>query len=320
VADSPIQPIYVLHGTDTFLRDAHRSEIVAGLVGDVDPQLCVASFDATAELADVLDELRTLPFLAPCRIVIVRDAEAFVSAHRESLEAYLTRPSHHAALVLIVSSWPSNTRLAKRVKQIGEVRDCSAKDPGRFVQQAAGRRNKKIAPPAAALLAELIGADLAALDAEIEKLALYTGPRDTITPEDVGLLVAAAAGAEAFALTNAITAGDARAALKSLAGTLTTRGEEFKVLGMLAWHLRRALAAKQAVLVGQKPDLRMPYRQQGPFLGMLERRSLRALQDDFRRMIAADLAMKSGAGPTAAMQQLVVALCSPSPTATPQGA
>ncbi|MFW6062370.1 MAG: DNA polymerase III subunit delta, partial [Planctomycetota bacterium] len=110
-----IKPIYVLHGNDQFLLDTWRKEIVSRLVGDADPQVCVTSFDASAELAEVLDELRTLPFLAPYRVVIVRDADAFVSAHRDALENYLDRPCQSASLVLMVSSFPKNTRLYKAV-------------------------------------------------------------------------------------------------------------------------------------------------------------------------------------------------------------
>ena len=46
-----------------------------------------------ASLADVLDEVRTLPFLARCRVVIVEGADPFVTAHRKELEAYAEKPS-----------------------------------------------------------------------------------------------------------------------------------------------------------------------------------------------------------------------------------
>ena len=75
MSERDVKPVYVLHGSDTFLRDTHRAEIIGQAVGDADSQLCVCSFDATAELAEVLDELRTVPFLAPLRIAVVTDAD-----------------------------------------------------------------------------------------------------------------------------------------------------------------------------------------------------------------------------------------------------
>ncbi len=316
MADAEPKPVYVLHGDDAYLRDAHRREIVERVVGDADPQICVTAFDGDAELADVLDELRTLPFLAPRRLVVVREADAFVSTHRDALERFFQAPPAAASLLLLVGSWRSNTRLAKLVAKIGEAVDCSVPKKGnlaRWLAKAADKRGKRIAPDAAGLLAEWVGRDLAALDAEIEKLSLYVGERQEITLADVGELSASTSGPAAFALTNAITDGDPAAALRALGGMLQTRGDEFKTLGMLAWHIRRAATAKQMLAAGADERTavpRMPPSQARAFARMLRRRSPAAFRDDFRRMLDADIAMKSGTNPAAALQTLVVALCS----------
>lgn len=313
---SPTKPVYVLYGGDSFILDARRKEITALVACGADPQLCVSSFEPPCELADVLDELRTVPFLAPRRLVIVRQADEFVSAHREALEKFLESPPASASLMLLVSSWPSNTRLAKLVHKIGEAFECAAPVGGnllRWLTAAAGKRGKKIAPDAASLMVEWVGGDLAALDGEIEKLSLYAAASPTICLEDVCALVTASAGPAAFALTNAVTDGNPAAALKALAGMLHVRGDEFKTLGMIGWHLRRAMLAKENLDAGQSPREalpKMPYQQADAFLAMLKRRPLSAFQNDFRRLIRADLAMKSGTDPTAALQELVVALCS----------
>jgi len=310
-----VKPVYVLFGSDSFLLDAARAEIIARAIGDSDPQVAVTPFESDAELATVLDELRTLPFLAPRRAVVIRDADAFVSAHREVLETYLDNPSQNSTLLLVVTSWPKNTRLFKLVEKVGQAIDCSAPDARRLpahITQSAAKRGKKIDPQASQLLAAWVGTDLGGLDNEIEKLALYVGERPTITSEDVAKLVTASGGTEAFALTNAITDGNPASALQCLSGMLTKRGEEFKVLGMLVWHLRRVLAAQQGIAAGKPPRSAippMPYSQQQAFVDMLKRRPLEKLQGDFRRLIAADLAMKTGAEATAALQTLVVQLC-----------
>jgi len=316
MAAGTIKPIYVLYGDDLFLRDCGREEIIARALGDADAKLCVISFDSSVELAEVLDELRTLPFLGPRRVVIVRDAGAFVSRYRTELEQYLESPCTSGLLVLMVSSWPSNTRLYKLVRRIGEAINCSRpnlRSLPRRLGQAAARRGKKISRDACELLCEWIGPDLAALDAEMEKLSLFVGGRGTITIEDVSSLVAATAGPGPFDLTNAITAGDTAAALKALAGMLTARGAEFRILGQIAWHLRRALQGRQLAEAGDSPakalSQRTPPAARKAFLAMVSRRSLQKLHADFRCLIGADLAMKSGADPQGTMQELVAELC-----------
>lgn len=309
-----VKPIYVLHGDDEHLRDAARRDIVASAVGQGDPQLCVSQFDSDAELAVVLDELRTLPFLAPHRVVIVSQADAFISAHREALEKYLETPSATGTLVLMTLVWQKNTRLFKTVQKVGQAIDCSVpenKNLPEWVSKEVTLRGKKIAPEAAEMLAQWIGRDLAALTSEIDKLFLYATDRPVITASDVTAIVTATAGPEAFELTNRITAADAAGALKALGGMLARRGDEFKALGMIGWHLRRALQAQQAIQGGANEwsALKMPTEHKKPFLEMLRRRGTGRLLGDFRRMLKADLAMKSGADPQAAMQELVVALC-----------
>jgi DNA polymerase-3 subunit delta len=311
----PFKPVYVLYGDDEYLRDEHRRQIVEEVVGSADAQLAVASFNADAELADVLDDLRTLPLMSPSRLVIVRDADSFVSAHRQALEDYLDHPSPTGALLLIVSSWPGNTNLAKRVLKIGRAIACSAPagNLGQWIAQAALKRGKQIAPQAAQLLEQYVGADLAALDAEVEKLSLYVGDRPAIATEDVNVLTVATAGPADFALTNALTASDAKTAVTVLDKMLTRKGLEFMVLGQIGGHLRRAIKGQSIRQAGGDPrealNPYMPSDAKQKYLDLLRRRPLAVLQQDFRRVLAADLAMKSGAEPRAAMQDLVLSLC-----------
>ena len=310
------KPVYILFGTDAFLRDAHRQEILQALIGDADPQTAVSTYDAGAELAAMLDDLRTLPFLAPRKAVIVRDADAFISAHREALEKYLQSPVETASLILEPGSWPKNTRLFKLVDKVGLAIDCSLPEKSNlrsWLTKAAGKRGKTIAPDAAELLAEWVGRDLAALDSEVEKLSLYTGHREAITLADVSALVTSSAGPAAFALADALTAQDVPAALTALGGMLTVRGEEFKTLGMIAWHLRRVMRASQMVAEGKSPDVAMKslrvFYNKPQFAQLLKRRPGPKLITDFRRLLAADRAMKTGARAQVALEQLVVGMC-----------
>ena len=344
------KPIYVLHGDDEYLRDEQRRRIFQEVLAGADPQLAVTSHDGkrrggppTGEQdgrdgggpptggddrdsespadrrpsvlpAEVLDDLMTPPLLAPTRLVIVRDADDFVSAYRQALESYLQKPSPTAALLLMVNSWPSSTNLHKQVARIGEAVDCSAPAGTRLAQwlaEAAGKRGKKIDPDAARLLEECVGADLSLLDAEVEKLSLYAGSRPAIAAADVRLLTLATAEPVDFALSNALRAGDAKAALTVLDKTLTRRGLEFKALGEIGWHLRTAIAAQTLRQSGQDPGraLRVPYDVRQAYMALLQRRSLAKLQANFRRVLAAALAMKSGSASRAVMQDLVMALC-----------
>ena len=52
--------------------------------------MAVSRFEGKAtSLADVLDELRMLPFFSKRRIVIVEEADPFVTKYRKELEAHV---------------------------------------------------------------------------------------------------------------------------------------------------------------------------------------------------------------------------------------
>jgi len=311
------KPVYVLRGDDAFLLDAYRREIISAVLGDADPQVCVTAFDAETPLADVLDELRTLPFLAPCRVVILRDADAFVTANREKLEQYLQSPSETSTLILMVNAWRSDWRLAKLVAQIGEVKECAFRADANlagWIAKAAGKRGKKITREAASLLETYVGRDLACLSNELEKLSLYVQPREVIEAADVAALTPATSQPVDYELTNAIAGGDVTQALKALDDLTHSSGWEFKTLGSLAYHLRKVMAVQQRLAGGASPQealraTKMPYHLHAVFLKLVQRRSPAKLQSDFRKLIRADLALKSGSQPLPAMQELIVALC-----------
>lgn len=317
-------PLYLIVGGDAFLRDEYRRRVLKTIVGDADREMCVSEFDGDVEPADVFDDLRTMPLLGGRRAVMVRDADAFVSANADALGRYLESPSSSASLVLMLSSLDKRTRISKTLTSAGKVFDCTAptqRKLGDWIRSAGGKRGKTVAPDAAELLMQYVGEDLGTMDAELEKLSLYVGSREAINAEDVSAIVCSTAGAAPFALTNALTAGDTAAAVKALSQTMTVRGEEFRVLGQLAWHLRRTLTWKQQMVAQGRADFgKLPRQVQNEYANMLGRRTLGELQQDFRRLIRADLAMKSGHAPRRVMQQLVVELCdwATKPRTTPQ--
>jgi DNA polymerase III subunit delta len=148
----------------------------------------------------------------------------------------------------------------------------------------------------------------------MDKLALYTEGRGKITVADASAVVVATAEASPWAITDAITAGDARAALNALEGQLTQSGQEYRLLGLLGWHLRRALKAKhmQQAGLGEAEifrTLKIFGQGQSALRRLLSRRGLEQMCGDFRRLIQADLAMKTGTDTKAALQSLIVSLC-----------
>jgi DNA polymerase-3 subunit delta len=321
VPEKPVHRLYVLHGHDDYLRRQCKQDIIRQVIGESQSELVLAEFDESAELSAVLDELRTAPFLAPRRLVVVHPADGFVSRFRAQLEAYLEKPSATGSLLLVIDRWQPNAKIAKLAAKVGEVIACTA-PAGRQLEEwlakAAGARGKKLARDAAVALALFVGQDLARLDSEIEKLCLYVADRKEITEQDVLTTSIASAGPADFALANAVEAGRTGEALAAMRGMITRRGQEFRALGMLNWAIRRRLSGKGGFGGWSRSTVARPVPARAPAPPRPAAaspprgpKSLRPVspRQAMRLLLEADLALKSGAEPFATLEVLITRLC-----------
>src|SRR5438067_1359592 len=108
------KPVYALVGADVFLQLQELAKIAADVGADAQR----ADFDGeTAQLAEVLDELRCYSmFGGDCgKLVVVRNADKFLTQYREQLEIYVAEPSDTGTLVLRLNSLPGNQRIHKLI-------------------------------------------------------------------------------------------------------------------------------------------------------------------------------------------------------------
>ena len=170
--------IYALVGSDPFLQLEALRTIIASL-GDVQR----ADFEGEkAQLHEVLDEVRSFSMFGPSKLVVVRDADEFLTRYREKLEDFVLalgagKESVAGVLILRLSSLPANQRIHKAISKVGEVRKCEppreAELPGWLIVRAKSVHRVEIDHAAALALAGLIGADLGRLDSELGKLAIH---------------------------------------------------------------------------------------------------------------------------------------------------
>jgi DNA polymerase III subunit delta len=210
-----IKLAYALIGDDVYLQ----LQAIASIARELPASATRAEFDGeSAELATVLDELRSFAmFGGEDKLVIVRDADDFVTKFRENLEAYVANPSRSATLILRLKTFPKTTRLYKAIDKIGQIILCEPPSmnalPGWITKHAKADHGIDVTPIAAQTLAELIGCDLGRLDNELAKLALQTDD-GRIDVKHVSGTVSFQREQEMSALTLALTAGDAAGALR----------------------------------------------------------------------------------------------------------
>src|SRR5687767_12065807 len=93
-----VMPVFALVGEDSFLQLQEIARIAQAIGKDAQR----SDYDGdSAQLAEVLDDLRSYSmFGGGGKLVIVRNADAFVTRYREALEEYVAELSDSGTLIL----------------------------------------------------------------------------------------------------------------------------------------------------------------------------------------------------------------------------
>lgn len=249
VAKAKLGPLYVLHGDEAFLkRHATRAILKKALGDEADGQSISTYAGDKAIFAEVFDDLDTVPFFDPRRVVMVENADPFVTKYRSELEGRVGHLPDTGVLILDVKTWAANTRLAKMVDNAVTI-VCKAPDsrelPRWCSDWCAKQYGKPITPDAARLLTELVDPEMGLLDQELLKLSIYVGDRSRIEFADVDKIVGNNRAQNIWKIFDAIGTGNSRDAL-AMVDRLLDQGEEpIRIVGAISFQLRKlAVAAR----------------------------------------------------------------------------
>lgn len=227
--------IELIQGNDRFAATEWLRQRVAGFA-DPSGGLNVERFDSTRfSFADWQNAVLSPPFLGPARLVVtdgVLSCGDFPADTAARMAAVLPGlPPTTEAVIVEVGDGPALAATNPVVAYVkanlpGAVRTFALPDKNptapmaAFVARQAEQRGNPIQPAAAQMLVELVGAQPAQLDSEVEKLSLYVGPGEAITTEAVRTLVPDTHELMVWDLMNAVAGGKTAVALGLLHSVL----------------------------------------------------------------------------------------------------
>ena len=306
----PAGPVCAATGDETFLKREVITALRHRVLGSDQDEFSLTTLAGRSGVAlrDVLDALATASlFGSGRRLVIIDEADDFVSEHRAELEDYVAKPHRSGVLVLDVKTWPSTTRLAKAVAASGLTIECKPLNQPQtkrwLVERAKSRYEVRLDASAADALLELLPSELGILEQELSKLSLLVGKSGTI---DVALVSDNVGGwrtRTTWEMVDAAADGRAAEAIEQL-GRLIAAGEKPQgLLPQMSHSLRQLSAAthliEAAEAAGGRLSLQSALQQAGvpPFkLGTAERQLRQLGRERAKRLtawlLAADLAVK----------------------------
>ena len=171
--------VYYFHGDDDFLKEQSVRDLIAAAV---DPSTRDFNLDirAGAELdGETLGSLvGTPPMMAERRVVVVRDVAALRKDARAALDRYLEQPAPDVMLILVAPAGEKSKvdkALEARAATMEFAPLTGDRVPRWIMHHVETVLGSTITPEAAELLHQATGNELAALAAELDKLASYAG-------------------------------------------------------------------------------------------------------------------------------------------------
>ncbi len=176
------------------------------------------------------------------------------------LEEYVAAPAEFATLVFVATEIDRTRRFTKKLVEKAQVVEFSGirAEPRSgpaganaamvkartFVQEEMTREGRTMEPAGVKMLVSRSGADISKLRGDIERLLLFVAGRNAITAADVEAVASdGATVVDDWAVTNAISAGDAALGLRELALRFERGDSPHGIVGQLRWWVSSQLAS-----------------------------------------------------------------------------
>jgi DNA polymerase-3 subunit delta len=249
----PVKGVLLL-GSDSYLREKLRSLLIATFVPEPARAWAVARlFAADVALDEILQRAQSFPMLSSQQVIFVQGVESWESLNEiareqtvKALAAYLEDPAPFTVLVLEAEKLDQRTRLFKLLSEHLLAVELSLGEDSEVptVREMAGELGVELDLDAAALLADILNRDLAAIHTELLKLATFVGERRRITEADIDALVVSSKKYNVWQLAEILAERQRDRALVFL-DTLLREGEQPPALvGAMAWMFRKLLEAQ----------------------------------------------------------------------------
>lgn len=258
IISADLSPVYLFTGDDVYRKTEITSKIKKVLNAD---EFNVTVEDAQrADMGEIITLASTAPVFSAQRLIVLKNADKLKKNAKDALLAYLENPLESTVFVLHhndAKKFKADASLKKAAETKGVSVDFpELKEAALSMWINARLKEKGLSADfnAVELLIENIGADLAALEQEIEKLYLLKGGPGALTSRDILSSVGYTKEENPFALSNAVMACDKSRSL-SLVGSMLGSGEEaVGVLNKISSCVLKMLRIKTLTQAGYPPQ------------------------------------------------------------------
>jgi DNA polymerase III subunit delta len=251
--------VYVLLGTETYLLEKKKEEILHKCLSSDEIEFGVSVHDAReTAIQDAIDDCLTISFLGGNRVVIVKDcyflttekAKEKIEHDLDRLQSYFDHPVQETSLILMVpyEKMDNRKKLVKNIKKTAVLHEVKPLKGGQlfdWVYSHSKLEGITMSTDAINLLISFIGSNLYQLEQEIKKMSLYIGKGNELNVSHVEMLVSKTLEQDIFKLINSIVDKDLSLAFELLEDMIRQGEDAIKIINLIARQFRIIFQLKE---------------------------------------------------------------------------
>jgi len=315
-----IRPLYLLLGTETYLRGVAADAITnAALSETLLREFNDSSFSLlTDAVQSAVAAAEQLPMMSSRRVVRIKDFAKLRDADEQVLIAYVKNPAPSTVMIFIADDLDKRKALSKAlldnctVVDFAPIKDAEAR---KWCQARLKELKVAIDEQVLTEIIRLVGTDVQTLYTELDKLAAAAIDSGRITLDLVDELIGRSRELSNFDLADQLLAKNRKRALETLHRLLDDGAEPLMLVGLIASNYRRLAMGKDLLSRGGPAEVfrnvsMPPFKREG-YLATLQRSDAAKLAKGIQLIAAVDLAIKtSQATPRLQLEMLVCELAS----------
>ena len=313
-----VEPLYLLLGTESYLRGAAAQSIADAALSDtLLREFNEASFSLlTDAVQSAIAAAEQLPMMSSRRVVKIRDFAKLRDADEQVLIAYLNNPSPSTVMIFIADDLDKRKASSKVlldrcvVVDFSPIKDAEAKNwcKGRLKELKTSADEQVLNE-----LIRLVGTDVQTLSTELDKLSAAAIDTKKITHELVDDLIGRSRELSNFELTDHLIANNRKRALETLYRLLDDGAEPVMLVGLIASNYHRLALGKYLLTRGGREEvfrnINLPPFKRDSYITSLQRADSAKIACGIQLIAAVDLAIKtSQATPRLQLEMLVCEL------------
>lgn len=244
--------VYLIHGEESYIIDDSIKQIASSVLKDEEMEFNYSQYDLNdTSLKVTLDDADTLGLMADKKVVVLKNA-IFLTGQKNTakvehdvslLESYVQNPNPDTTLIIVApyEKLDNRKKITKLITTQAFVIEAGRFNESRaeaWVYERTQALGIQISQGAIGRLLQNVGANLFVLENELNKMATYLNPGESITEGIIDEMVAKTLEQNVFTLVEKVTTKQLDAAFTILYDLLRQNEEPIMILSLITRQFR----------------------------------------------------------------------------------